>query len=320
MVELMVMPQVGKALYTQLDIASMPAVEFINVTKRFGKIIAVENINLRVNEGEVIALVGPNGAGKTTLLRMAAGVLLPDAGKVLIHGIEAHKAEAKVHVGFMTPMDRGVYWRISALDNLIFFGTLYGMSVREARQRGLELLKAFGLAERANDWVATYSTGMMRRLELARAMMHDPDILLLDEPTSGIDIDGKRIILDYISKLKGSKTIIIASHDPQEIELADRVVYLNRNIIDTLPALKIVKVLVKGALPQLDGYRVTALGDGKYVISARIDKFDELMRRLISTDGNLKIIDINVEVAVAERNARMEERIYRRERGGGPWV
>jgi len=87
------------------------AVEFINVTKRFGKLTAVENINLKVNDGEVVALVGPNGAGKTTLLRMAAGVLLPDAGKVLIHGIEAHRAEAKWHVGFMTPMDRGVYWR-----------------------------------------------------------------------------------------------------------------------------------------------------------------------------------------------------------------
>jgi len=296
------------------------AVEFINVTKRFGKLTAVENINLKVNDGEVIALVGPNGAGKTTLLRMAAGVLLPDAGKVLIHGIEAHRAEAKRHVGFMTPMDRGVYWRISALDNLVFFGTLYGLSIREAKRRGMELLKVFGLADRANDWVATYSTGMMRRLELARAMMHDPDILLLDEPTSGIDVDGKRIILEHISRLKGSKTIIMASHDPQEIELADRVVYLNRNIIDTLPALKIVKVLVKGSLPPLDGYRVINLGNGTYVIHVRIDKFDELMRKLTSMDGNIKIVDLDVEVAVAERNARIEERVNRRERGGGPWV
>ncbi|MFP3258806.1 MAG: ABC transporter ATP-binding protein [Caldivirga sp.] len=296
------------------------AVEFINVTKRFGKLTAVENINLKVNDGEVVALVGPNGAGKTTLLRMAAGVLLPDTGKVLIHGIEAHRAEAKRHVGFMTPMDRGVYWRISALDNLVFFGTLYGLSIREAKRRGMELLKVFGLADRANDWVATYSTGMMRRLELARAMMHDPDILLLDEPTSGIDVDGKRIILEHISRLKGSKTIIMASHDPQEIELADRVVYLNRNIIDTLPALKIVKVLVKGSLPPLDGYRVINLGNGTYVIHARIDKFDELMRKLTSMDGNIKIVDLDVEVAVAERNARIEERVNRRERGGGPWA
>ncbi len=296
------------------------AVEFINVTKRFGKLTAVENINLKVNDGEVVALVGPNGAGKTTLLRMAAGVLLPDAGKVLIHGIEAHRAEAKRHVGFMTPMDRGVYWRISALDNLVFFGTLYGLSIREAKRRGMELLKVFGLADRANDWVATYSTGMMRRLELARAMMHDPDILLLDEPTSGIDVDGKNMILEHIRRLKGSKTIIMASHDPQEIELADRVVYLNRNIVDTLPALKIVKVLVKGSLPPLDGYRIVNLGDSTYVIYTRIDGFDELMRRLTSMDGNLKIVDLNVEVAVAERNARIAERVNRRERGGWEWA
>ncbi len=310
--------QLEKDLYTQPDIEFMPAVEFANVTKRFNKIVAVENINLTVNDGEVIALVGPNGAGKTTLLRMAAGVLLPDSGKVLIYGIDAHRAEAKRHVGFMTPMDRGVYWRISALDNLVFFGTLYGLSVKEARRRGLELLREFGLAERANDWVATYSTGMMRRLELARAMMHDPDILLLDEPTSGIDVDGKRIILDHIRRLKGRKTIIMASHDPQEIELADRVIYLNRNIVNTLPTLKIVKVLVKGTLPPLDGFRITDLGDGSYVIYASIDRFNDLIKKLASMDGGLRVIDLNVEVAFAERNARIEERMNRR--GGGPWV
>lgn len=297
-----------------------PVVLFDNVTKRFGRIVAVENINLEINEHEFIALVGPNGAGKTTLLRMVAGVLIPDVGRVLVHGIDAHKPKAKMHVGFMTPMDRGVYWRISAIDNLVFFGTLYGMSIKEARERGLKLLKEFGLAERANDWVATYSTGMMRRLELARALIHDPDILILDEPTNGIDIDGKRIILDYIKELKGSKTIVVASHDPQEIELADRVVYLNRTILDTAPALKVVKVLIKGDVSGLGGeYRVLSLGDGKYVVTTTIDKFDPLIRKLSLMNGNVRVLDINVEVAVAERNARVAERVERggRDRWGG---
>ncbi|WP_238375002.1 ABC transporter ATP-binding protein [Vulcanisaeta thermophila] len=265
-----------------------------------------------------MALVGPNGAGKTTLLRLAAGVLLPDSGSVRIYGVEAHKPGAKRRVGFMTPMDRGVYWRLTALDNLVFFGTLYGMSIGDARRRAWELLDELGLRDRANDWVATYSTGMMRRLEVARALMHDPDILLLDEPTSGIDVDGKRTILSFIERLRGEKTIVIASHDPQEIELATRVVYLNRRVINESPALKIVRVLVKGPAMDLGrlGFSVRALGNDEYVITTEISRFNELMRGLVSLNGSVKVLDIDVEVAVAEGNARRVERVMRR----GDWA
>ncbi|WP_243678483.1 ABC transporter ATP-binding protein [Vulcanisaeta distributa] len=176
----------------------MSAVLYDHVTKRFGRIVAVEDVYLEVPEGRIVALVGPNGAGKTTMLRLAAGILVPDGGRVLVYGYDAMSVRAKRRVGFMTPMDRGVYWRLTAMDNLVFFGTLYGLSLREARERAKELLEELGLSGRANDWVATYSTGMMRRLEIARALMHDPDVLLLDEPTSGIDIDAKHSILNFI--------------------------------------------------------------------------------------------------------------------------
>ncbi len=289
---------------------------YINVTKAFGKIIAVEDVNLNVRDGEIVALVGPNGAGKTTLLKLAAGILLPTRGRVLVYGFDAHTKEAKRRVGFMTPMDRGVYWRLTALDNLVFYGTLYGLSVRESKARAIELLREFGLEARANDWVATYSTGMMRRLELARAMMHDPDILLLDEPTSGIDVDGKGIVLEYIRRLRGRKTIVIASHDPQEIELADRVIYLNRRVIDQKPALKIIKVLVKGDVSRLSGFRVTPM-DGGGVIYATMDEFNTLISKLASMDGAVKVVDINVEIAqaYADQNARRFERVFDRRRG-----
>ncbi|MGC8606075.1 MAG: ABC transporter ATP-binding protein [Vulcanisaeta sp.] len=290
----------------------MSAVLFDNVTKRFGRIVAVEDVYLEVPEGKIVVLVGPNGAGKTTLLRLAAGILVPDSGRILIYGYGSTDGRAKRRIGFMTPMDRGVYWRITAMDNLVFFGTLYGLSLREARARAKKLLEELGLGERINDWVATYSTGMMRRLEIARTLMHDPDVLLLDEPTSGIDIDAKHSILSFIKGLRGRKTVILASHDPQEIELADMVIYINRRILNEAPALKVVKVLVKGSVDGLSGFNVESVGGDEYVIVTTIDKFNELMGRLAMSDGRVRVMDIDVEVAVAEGNARRMERIMRR--------
>ncbi len=176
----------------------------LNLRKRFGSIVAIDGVNFSAEKGETIALVGPNGAGKTTLLKLMAGILRPDEGRVLVNGFDAVEARARRSVGFMTPMDRGVYWRLTAMDNLIFFGTLYGLSINDAKRRAREVLELMDLEDRADNRVATFSTGMMRRLELARALIHDPDVLLLDEPTSGIDVDGRRKILDYIRKLRDS--------------------------------------------------------------------------------------------------------------------
>ncbi|GAB6944537.1 ABC transporter ATP-binding protein [Vulcanisaeta sp. JCM 14467] len=298
------------------DNGFVSAVVYDHVTKVFGRVVAVEDVCLEVPEGRIVVLVGPNGAGKTTMLRLAAGILVPDGGRVLVHGFDALDVKAKRRVGFMTPMDRGVYWRLTAMDNLVFFGTLYGLSLREARARARELLDELGLSNRASDWVATYSTGMMRRLEIARALMHDPDVLLLDEPTSGIDVDAKHNILSFIRSLRGRKTVILASHDPQEIELADMVVYINRRILNEAPALKVVKVLVKGSVDGLGGFNVERVGGDEYVVVTTMDRFNELMSRLAMYDGRVRVLDIDVEVAVAEGNARRMERIMRRRREG----
>lgn len=283
------------------------AVFFDDVSKRFGRVVAVEDVTLRVAEGRAIALVGPNGAGKTTLLKLAAGILAPDKGEVYVHGSPARTPKAKRSVGFATPMDRGVYWRLTAVDNLVFFGALYGLSVREARRRALQLLDELGLRERAHDLVAGYSTGMMRRLELARALIHDPDVLLLDEPTSGMDVDAKRIALNYLKKLKGDKTILIASHDPQEIALADSVVYLNKRIIGESPSLKLVRLLIEGPAPR-DGASVVEIDKGRYLVTLDVRQLGEYVAKL----GGARILDVEVLTAVAEDNARRSERLGRR--------
>ncbi len=146
--------------------------------------------------------------------------------------------------------------------------------------------------------------------------MHDPDVLLLDEPTSGIDIDAKRSILNFIRGLRGRKTVILASHDPQEIELADAVVYINRRILNESPALKVVKVLVKGSVDGLSEFSVEGVGNDEYVIVTTIDRFNELMSKLAMYNGKVRVMDIDVEVAVAEGNARRVERVMRRREGG----
>lgn len=280
------------------------------VSKRFGRITALEGVSLSARRGEAIALIGPNGAGKTTLLKLMAGILLPDEGSVLVNGYPAHTPKAKERVGFMTPQDRGVYWRVSALDNLVFFGTLYGMTLREARRRAREVLEAVGLWERAHDRVASFSTGMMRRLELARALMHDPDVLLLDEPTSGIDIDAKAVILKRISELGRERLVVIASHDPAEVGIATRVIHLNKTIIAESKAPKLLKVLVKGDVSALDGrFRVRPTGEGEAVVELGVDQFDEFAAVYASLGGRIKAVDMEVVVAYAQGgNARLQWR------------
>ncbi|MEL9990199.1 MAG: ABC transporter ATP-binding protein [Thermoproteus sp.] len=288
----------------------MDAVFFDSVVKTFGRVVAVDGVTLSVPEGAAVALVGPNGAGKTTLLKLAAGVLAPDRGEVYIYGTPARRPQSKRRVGLTTPMDRGIYWRLNAVDNLLFFGALYGLSLSEAKRRALELLDELGLRDRAYDLVAGYSTGMMRRLELARALIHDPDVLLLDEPTSGMDVDAKRAVLEYLKRLKGEKTLIVASHDPQEIALADSVVYINKRVLAEAPSLKVVKLLVRGEPPR-DGAVVEKIGDDEYVVTLDVRQLGEYVARL----NGAKIVDVEVEVAVAERNARRAERVARRDHG-----
>ncbi len=272
------------------------SVAAINLRKRFGSIVAIDGVDFSAEKGETIALVGPNGAGKTTLLKLMAGILRPDEGRVLVNGLDAVEAKARRNVGFMTPMDRGVYWRLTAMDNLIFFGTLYGLSIRDAKRRAGEVLELMGLEDRANHRVATFSTGMMRRLELARALMHDPDVLLLDEPTSGIDVDGRRKILNYIRKLR-DRLVIMASHDPQEISLATRVLYFNKKIVDESGPLKIVRMLVKGRIRLSgDGIKVTKINGDEFILEMDINKFSDLMHEAPNyLEGD--VLDVEVEVA-----------------------
>lgn len=200
-----------------------------NVAKTFGTITALSNLNLEIRKGELFGLVGPNGAGKTTAIRIVCGILHPTQGRVLIDGHDVFEnIKIKERIGYL-PEEPNLYTRPTAFELLQYFGSLYGNSTP---QRIEELLKFVGLYHRKDSKVETFSKGMRQRLAFARALVHDPDILILDEPTMGLDPATAKRVRQFIKTFKGKKTIILCTHYMEEAdELCDRVGFLDRGTI-----------------------------------------------------------------------------------------
>jgi ABC-2 type transport system ATP-binding protein len=214
-----------------------------HLTKHYGSLIAVDDLSLEVHEGEIFGFLGPNGAGKTTSISMMCGLLKPDAGRVLIHGETVHggAAEIRARVG-VCPQETILWDKLTALEQLEFVGTLYGVPPRTARQRGGALLEALGLSGKSNELAGRLSGGMKRRLNLALALVHDPQILVLDEPEAGLDPQSRVLVREFIRSLARKKTVILTTHNMDEAErLADRVAIIDHGrllVIDTPDALK----------------------------------------------------------------------------------
>lgn len=188
---------------------------------------AVKGINFTVSKGELFGILGPNGAGKTTTVKMLSTLLLPTSGSISIFGLDAinQTLEVRKRIGFTFGGARGLYGRLSAIDNLKYFAELYGLDPSVMKKRIPELLDVVGLLDRGEDRVETFSSGMQQRLHLARALLHDPELIFLDEPTVGIDPIGarelRRTIKDLIAR---GKTILLTTHYMAEAEeLCDRI-------------------------------------------------------------------------------------------------
>jgi linearmycin/streptolysin S transport system ATP-binding protein len=190
------------------------------LSKTFGAIRAVDSVSLEVRPGEIYGLLGPNGAGKTTTISMISGLLKPDAGEVWIAGAAfwSDPQKAKRIMG-VVPQELAIYEELSGRENLEFWGRMAGLSSREARSRSAELLEALTLTDRAEDPVRTYSGGMKRRINLGCALLHRPQLLLLDEPTVGIDPQARLNILEFIRNLCAAGTAILyTTHYLEEAE------------------------------------------------------------------------------------------------------
>ena len=214
--------------------SSQSAVEISNLTKYYGDLLAVDHANFEVYRGEFFGLLGPNGAGKTTTIRMLTGQTRPTSGNAVVAAFDITRqpTRAKKCIG-VVPEVSNLYDEMSAWDNLIFAAQLYGVPKNERDKRAKELLGLFGLYERRSDHVGNFSRGMKRRLTIAAALIHKPDILFLDEPTTGLDVQSARMIRNLVKELNESGvTIFLTTHYIEEADqLCQRVAIINKGKI-----------------------------------------------------------------------------------------
>lgn len=223
------------------------------------EIFALNKVNLHVQGGEVYGILGPNGAGKTTLIRVLATTILPDDGTAYINGLdireERNKNDITRSVGVVLgEKSRSLYWRLTARKNLEFYGALYDLSGRELRERVEHLLKTFGLEERADDYVYHLSEGMKFRLLIARALLHDPPILLFDDPTTSLDPIAAYSLRELVKRLakREHKAVLITTYHPYEGEdMCDRIGIMDNGKIIAEGTKRQLAKAIKGRLEQL---------------------------------------------------------------------
>jgi ABC-2 type transport system ATP-binding protein len=205
------------------------------LSKTFGNFVAVNDVSLRVKAGGVLALLGPNGAGKTTTVRMLSGILVPTSGQVRIAGLDVvtHAAEIRRRVGVLSELP-GLYLRSTAREYLDFFGSVYGLSKADRQARITDLITQFDMNEVLDRRLSEFSKGMKQKLALIRTMLHDPEVLLLDEPTSAMDPQSARLVHDTLVQLRDQhqRSIVLCTHNLVEAEMmADHIAIIRRGQI-----------------------------------------------------------------------------------------
>jgi sodium transport system ATP-binding protein len=220
-------------------------IELKQLVKKFDKALAVDNISFTVNKGEILGLLGENGAGKTTTLRMLATMLTPTSGTALMAGVDIVKdpIKARSRVGILFGGESGLYDRLTVAENIRYFGELNDIPLDVIKERTKKLADIFDMNDYLDKRAGKLSKGMRQKASFARAIIHDPDILLLDEPTSGMDVSAIRDVQDFIMTLKNQgKTVLFSSHTMSEVEkLCDRIAVIHKGklvAIGTLDQLK----------------------------------------------------------------------------------
>jgi ABC-2 type transport system ATP-binding protein len=212
------------------------AIQTFSLSRKFGDLMAVDGIDLSIKEGELFSLLGPNGAGKTTAIKMLCCLLRPSSGTATVMGRDIHKdAMAVKQIIDVSPQETAIAEHLNAWENLGLIGGIRGVAKKEVKKRSEELLEMIGLAKRAKEQVRKFSGGMKRRLSIAMALVSDPQVLFLDEPTLGLDPQSRRSVWEHIAELKGKKTIVLTTHYLEEADaLADRIAIIDEGKIAAL--------------------------------------------------------------------------------------
>jgi ABC-2 type transport system ATP-binding protein len=258
-----------------------PAIELTGLTKRYrhgkGWLTAVDNVTLTVPAGQVIGLLGPNGAGKTTTIKMACGLIVPTAGTIRLNGydVSRRRADAVRQIGAVLEGSRNVYWPLTAWQNLMYFGRLKGLRGAELRPRARRLLADLGLWDRRDETVGSFSRGMQQKVAIAAALITDPPVLLLDEPTLGLDVEAARTVRDWIARLAAEegKTIVLTTHQLAMVqELAGRIAVIRDGaVIADLTTRELLARFAEDRFEVRVGGLLTAGFTGKMPAGARVD-------------------------------------------------
>ncbi len=265
-------------------------IELSGLTKQFDGFTAVDGVTLSVASGEILALLGPNGAGKTTTVRMLAAILRPTAGQAFVagHSVTEHPREVRRRVGLLTEHP-GLYLRMRGREYVDFFGRLMGLSADESGHRARELLARFGMSEAWDQRMGTYSKGMRQKMALVRAMLHDPSVLLLDEPTSAMDPHSAKLVRDAVLGLRHHRrAIVICTHNLAEAEaLADRIAIIRRGRIIALgtPAELKARLLGPPLMELRLSVRLSAYGEARSGDGAHQDGVVKLVSDLATVEA-----------------------------------
>lgn len=278
----------------------MSLIELKNVLKRYDSKLSVDHLNIKIEEGEIFGLLGPNGAGKSTTIKMICGMLKIDQGTITVDGMDVHRnpIEVKRKIG-LVPQDLAIYPELTAKENVTFFGKLYGLKGQLLAKKVQEALDFVGLVERQKERSATFSGGMKRRLNIACAIVHHPKVLIMDEPTVGIDPQSRNHILECVKKLnQNGSTVIYTSHYMEEVAaISTRI-----GIID------------KGhliALGTQDELRKEVAHEEKIilVVSAVVEKaIDELKRHPSIKD--VVVADLTIEIYLRDSESYLQDILF----------
>lgn len=284
-----------------MRIETQPAIQTKNLSKTYKSrgskeaVAAVNDLNLDIESGQVFGFLGANGAGKTTTIKMMCGLVKPSNGAVFLNGfnVEKEKGQAMRQIGAVLEGTRNIYWRLSAIENINYFGRLKGIYGKELKERAELLLQELDLWERRNDKIRTFSRGMQQKVAIACALISDPPIVLLDEPTLGLDVKAALTVKNWISSLakERRKTIILTTHHlDMAQELCDRVAIINKGkLLTNLPTEELLslsrseyyEIKVKGHMNgQASEYQQSALTvleeNGSTILTGAINSQDEL--------------------------------------------
>ncbi|WP_175614489.1 ABC transporter ATP-binding protein [Piscibacillus halophilus] len=259
--------------------------ETVDLKKVFKQNVAADDVNLYLDQGESVGLLGPNGAGKSTTISMISTLLKPTSGEVKWHGDSVIKNPSLIRdVLGVVPQEIALYEELTALENLRFFGKIYGIKGKQLETKITEVLEIVGLTDRQKELVKHYSGGMKRRINIAVALLHEPEIIIMDEPTVGIDPQSRNYILEMVRQLNKEKgmTVLYTSHYMEEVErLCDRIYIMDHG-----------KVIATGTKEEL-----TSILSSEETILIELDQsYPQLVEKIKQTDGVLQVVEHEQEI------------------------